>query len=424
MHHAFCHHSAQQLCASAPTDAALAAAAPDPLAIARVQLSFSAQRIVPQTYDIARQYAEIFHNRDWETFVVWLSDALDEAVAARVRRALRDAQFGGDALRERAQPYSAAIDHVLAASAAAAAKARDGAGDDAERAEAAARVEHVFRAMCEQLRSGLLQSISQEAAARWRAIVDEILTGARGVDGAEEVIRVVRDICGSSEWVTELDGGTACSEEKLLREVTRYAIHARSVDLASCGRAGALCRALSRRCSGSAASALRMASERIFERVGLQVVEGVLDVFAARLEAWKGGLEMELQEDANKAVELLRAADDMGRECDVPALLCGPIEAYGVIGGDELLLGEDDSVAAGVLRGWTELVRGWSFGNEDEVRRIQVEAYGVGAGIGRVGFFEKVGQAGLERCAEKGAKLLDEDEVREGWKRWTASLET
>lgn len=395
-----------------PSQAAYSAVSPP--ARASLLLSFAIDKLIPLVYKVASQYADIFQpDADWPAFVVWLSDVLDDAIAAQVRRFWREDPLAGPVLREHAPPFLDAIIRLLATSDSVAEKVKlNGHTDGAESAK------QVISAMCEQLRGGLVASVSRETNAAWRGVVDAVLSGERDMEAVEELFSAVREVSGREEWLTGLAEDVSCDEESLLRMVARYSIEkcGSQGDLTRQGRIGVLCRELGVRARDRATGGvLHAASERVFDRVARYVVDSVLDLLCERL-----GSDCSSGEFC-KVIELLRQADGVGRECGVQSLLCRPAESVGMHVGDALLLGGEDSVVSAVLRGWVEVVRAGYLAGEKDLHELQIDAIEVGEGIGRTGFFDNVAKAGLDRCGDSKACLLDSSEVKLGLEKRFAS---
>lgn len=410
---AFCSTFAKQLCADAPSEAARAAAGPGALEQARLHVTFASDRIVPKAFAAGDKFAEIFpqdpdDNDSWDTFVVWLSDVLDDAVATRARRAMGSGTSGGLGDPDEVLAYLAAIDGLLGSSSAAARERVVGGNVSVSAKSAAMHVDKVVQALGAGLRGAVSDALAAHTAAAWQAAVDAVLSGERGADAADDVLRAVRE--GYSQGADNGESRVTRSEKELLHDVARYATRDLGLGkgLSAEARAGMLLWELGRRSRGGVGAELEEMGERVFTRIREDVLERVSDVLHGRLQMIRrlgsDGLSPSAWRDMGEVVRLLVEAGRVGEELGVGMLRCSKIE-------DELL-GDDESVISGVVKLWVEMVRETSIVSKVGVQALQMDASEVGEGLGRDDAFEDVGRAALERCAARDAELLLKEQLR------------
>lgn len=373
----------KELIQALPSEAALKGL--DSVGLASTYVECARDRLLPKLVEIEQQYEQVFEGRGGEEFVVWLSDLLDECVAGRLRRGLK----GGDVDVTKLERVLDGIDGLVGRS--------------------EGQIGGVVRAMAEELKAGVLGEVRRERDRKWQVIVSEIVKGEKEKEGVEEVIDTVKEIAGS--W----------------QEVGLYAFEGAGADIGNLGRTGWLLKEIGKRIGGKEGEEMQTMGKGVFCRIREEMLGRIEYILWARMMAISGlgddSVRSQLMNksgtieatDVRNIVEMMVEADEIGRGCGVRELCIG--------GGSEgdFLLGEDDSLTAGVVMTWTEIVREGSFACEAGVHALQLDGREVGEGVGRIDMFERICVGGLERCGDGDAVLLRAEQVEEACRQRAAS---
>lgn len=407
---AFCSLFARRLSADAPSEAARAATGPNALAQGRLHLEFARDRVLPKAFTVGDNFAHIFVTTPddtdvWHAFIVWLSDVLDDAIAARVRRALssKDSDKLGDA--DEARRFFSAVDGLLAASSAAV-KQRDE-NDSGGSHRAAKHIDEVLQAIGTDLKSRARDVLAANAAAVWQSAVNDFMLGTRGTDVVDDIIRAVQEGC---EQEYEGDGKpTKENEIEVLEKVALYSwkVAALTSEVPERVRAGVLLREIDKRYKRGSISGPSEMVSRLFESIREDVVEKVQDSLRTRMDELRrlraSTSERTTSEEVENVIKLLAQVGRAGQEHSV--------EVFRSREREDELLGGNEGLVSGVARMWTEMVREISFASEAGVHALQIDACEIGIRVDREYAFDGIGRAALERCCDRGAVALSKEQV-------------
>lgn len=404
---AFCKAFARRLCRQQPSEAALAAAGPAALARSEIFLMFAVDKTVAQAYEVGDRFGEIFGGGEedvWSMFAVWLSDVLDECIAARARGPMRSQDTHSWGAVDQVKSYLAAIERLEKASAAEAANRQR--RENIPMQTASRHVNEVIHAMVTELRSGVQDALTTSTVSAWQKVVRDIVAGARSIRAVDELISTVRASQQKSMEFGEGHGHEA--EEQVLRNAAAFAIREAQHEskIAPAVWAAILIRELGKKVKGVIREEFQVLSENQLAATRERILEHVNNTLHIRLHSIKG-----LQGGAgasgalSDAAEILKQAEAVGEELDVDMIRCNEAE-------DDFLGGEE-SLVKGVRELWTDMVRKTSIANEKGVREVQLDVFELEMWLGNEGSFAGVTVAAKERCVEE-VTLLSKSELLAG----------
>lgn len=356
----------------------------DGVGIACEYVESARDRVLPKLVQIEQQYEHVFEGRGGEQFVVWLSDLLDECVAGRVRRGLK----GGVLDITQVAEVLEGIDGLVGRS--------------------EGQIGGVVRAMAEGLKTGVLGEVRRERDRKWQMMVEKIVNGEIEKEAVGDLMGIVSDIGG--KW----------------GEIGMYAVQSAGTDIGGMGTVGWILKEMGRKIEGNEGNELRNMGDVVFSRIREEVLDRTERILCTRMvliselgndlprnSPRDGSIEGEAM-GIGSIVKMMLQADKVGQKYGVRDLCIG--------GGSEgdFLLGEDDSLTAGVAMTWMGIVREGSIAHEAGVHALQLDGRKVGEGVGRVEMFERICAGGLERCGDGNAVLLSVEEVEEACRQHAA----
>lgn len=430
----FCRAATRRICASTPSRAACAVAEPSALRLARLHISFCTAELLPRLFDATASFHIAFptttpddnaHKAHEEEegdalFAMWVHDAADQMVTARVRRALQtDVVRGADAAD--VNGLSDAIETLVT-------RAR-GAKDT--------RVAEVVRAVAQHLRDTVAQAVRRDSHAALRHTVRDVLRAplaqvdagavvadADGDGAAARVLGAVREV---RERCAVFPQEAWMHTAQLVRQAALLACaHAVQGDTACVGQCAALCRGLAASAAltdgeaggegdGEEAVDVRVQLEEASAnmtdratRVVLQRMQELLHVrvrIACRSDVGKGEGADE-GADAMAAFEALAAcADVTGASCGIAALRRGHLHSDEIGGqaqhhGLGLTLRDERLVRCAVVAAWVEHIRGACIARRAGVALLCADAARVASALGQADVERRVSAAADERCIE------------------------
>lgn len=357
----------------------------DAVSIAREYVESARDRILPRLVEVELQYEQVFEGRGGEQFVVWLSDLLDECVAGRVRRGLKDGVID-----------MAQVEKMLE-------------GIDELVTRSRGQIGGVVRAMAEGLKTGVLGEVRKERDRKWQIMIEEIMNGETEKERVGDVMDEVN--CIGGKW----------------GDIGIYAVQSAGADIERMGKAGWILKEMGRKIYGKEGDELRFMGDLVFCRIREEVLgraEGILRARMATISKIGNDLPRNSSTgtsgvieavDVGSIVRMMLQTDKAGEEYGVRELCIGRGSER------DFLLGEDDSLTAGVALMWLEIVREGSIACEAGVHALQLDGREVGERVGRAEMFERICLGGLERCGDGNAVLLSAEQVEEACRQRAAS---
>lgn len=320
--------------------------------------------VVPRITEIEKEYASLFSDSGWETFIVWMSDFLDETIAARMRKAARE----GDTVEN--------VVHTI----------EDLAGS------CEGRVRECLGSMIEGLRGGVICEMTEQKKRQW----------------SDDLQKSLSDDPASIDGLIRLKADHQISWTEICQEATELA----GIDLSKMGRLLLQLRNL-RTALSEDSKEVEKAVQELTGKVFKTVMERVEEILLKRMSLLSTGpgsasSPSEVSSGESRGigpmVKQMQEADEVGRTFDIRQLC---IER----GEQDFLLVEDDGLVAAVQSRWMEIVKSEGVADQTEVHVAQLDAKEVGIGIGVDEAFAGVAMTALECCKDKNARLLSESQV-------------